>query len=98
MLLGRMGVHVDHKGRGLGAELVRQALLRAASSAQDIGARGLMLHAIDEAAQSFYLHFGFEESPISPRLMMISFTDVTATIASLDQALSEPQGLASRSR
>ncbi|MDQ6784449.1 MAG: GNAT family N-acetyltransferase [Actinomycetota bacterium] len=86
ILLGRMGVHVDRKGRGLGWELVRQALRRAASSAEDIGARGLMLHAIDEAAQSFYLHLGFEESPITPRLMLIPSRDISATMASLDKS------------
>jgi GNAT superfamily N-acetyltransferase len=79
ILLGRIGIHVDHQQRGFGGELVRQALRRAASSAHDIGARGLLLHAIDTDAQSFYSHLGFEESPIAPRLMMISFADVTAT-------------------
>lgn len=84
VLLGRMGVHVAHNGHGFGWELVRQAIRRAASSAEDIGARGLMLHAIDDAAQSFYLHLGFEASPVTPRLMMISFLDVATTVASLE--------------
>lgn len=43
-----------------------------------------MLHAIDDAAQSFYLHLGFEASPVTPRLMMISFLDVATTVASLE--------------
>jgi GNAT superfamily N-acetyltransferase len=84
MLLGRMGVHVARQGHGFGAELVRQAIIRAVSSAENIGARGLMCHAIDTAAQGFYLHLGFEESPLTPRLMMISFADFAVTAASIE--------------
>lgn len=83
MLLGRMGVHVRHQGEGFGGELVRQALRRAASSAESIGARGLLLHAIDDDSQGFYRHLGFEESPIAPRLMMMSLAEVAATLESL---------------
>lgn len=85
MLLGRMGVHVERKGLGYGAELVRQALLHAMSASGSIGARGLMLHALDEQAQSFYRHLGFEESPITPRLMMVTFADVEATAMRADE-------------
>jgi GNAT superfamily N-acetyltransferase len=84
VLLGRMGVHVRHQDQGFGGELVRQALQRAASSAENIGARGLLLHAIDDDAQGFYLHLGFEESPIVARLMMMSFADLAATMESLE--------------
>jgi GNAT superfamily N-acetyltransferase len=84
ILLGRMGVDVDHQGHGLGLELVRQALRRALASAEEIGARGLLLHAIDAGAQRFYLHLGFERSPIVPRLMMISFADVASTLGAAD--------------
>jgi GNAT superfamily N-acetyltransferase len=84
MLLGRMGVHVRHQGHGFGVELVRQALRRAASAADNIGARGLLLHAIDDDAQAFYLHLGFEKSPIVARLMMMSFADVAATLEAVD--------------
>jgi GNAT superfamily N-acetyltransferase len=83
ILLGRMGVGRGAQGRGFGAELVRQALLRADALASDIGVRGLFLHAIDETARAFYRHLGFEESPLTPRLMMISFADMRSTVGTL---------------
>lgn len=80
ILLGRLGIHVNHKRRGFGRELVRQALLRAVEAAKSIGARGLMLHAADDEAKNFYHKLGFEESQVSTRHMMITFTDLRATI------------------
>ena len=83
VLLGRLGVDVRWRGRGFGKELVRQALSRALSSAQQIGCRGLFLHAIDDDARAFYEHLGFEASPVSRLLMMISFADLEATIGTV---------------
>lgn len=85
ILLGRMAVHSSYQGRGFGAELVRQALRRAASSAFQIGARGLLVHAIESEAQSFYRHLGFGESSMSPRQMMISFEEMAANEISSEE-------------
>jgi hypothetical protein len=43
--------------------LLQDALLRANNVQQNIGARALIVHALDEAAQGFYLRFGFREFP-----------------------------------
>jgi hypothetical protein len=56
--------------------------MRALGAASEIGARGIVLHARDEDARSFYEHFGLEESPITQRLMMLPFSEVERTLAS----------------
>jgi len=70
-VLGRLAVHQDHSGRGLGAGLLRDAILRTRRLAQDLGVRALLCHAVDERARAFYLHHGFLVSPIEPLTLML---------------------------
>ncbi|MFN8019659.1 MAG: GNAT family N-acetyltransferase [Acidimicrobiales bacterium] len=55
-LLARLGVHVDHEGRGLGAGLLADAIARLVGLSEDIGCRGLLIHAETNEARDFYLH------------------------------------------
>lgn len=66
VLLARLAVDVSIKGQGVGAGLLKDALVRVASAADLIGARALLTHAKDEEARRFYLHFNFEPSPSDP--------------------------------
>lgn len=70
-LLGRLAVHRDHAGRGLGAALLQEAVVRAQRLAGEIGIRALLCHAIDEQAAGFYQHHGFMPSPIGPLTVML---------------------------
>ena len=66
MLLARLGVHRDWQGKGVGAGLLRDAVLRTLQAADIAGIRALAVHAKDDAARSFYRRFDFEESPTDP--------------------------------
>lgn len=55
--MGRLAVDASFKGRGLGAVLLADALLRARRS--EIAAYALVVDAKDETAASFYRHHGF---------------------------------------
>ena len=66
ILLARLAVGRREQGKGLGAALLKGALLRAASAADAIGARAVLVHAKADDAARFYGHFDFEPSP-SPR-------------------------------
>jgi GNAT superfamily N-acetyltransferase len=63
VILARLAVDVHEQGRGYGAVLLRDAMVRAARGAEAVGGRALLVHAKDEEAASFYAHFGFEPSP-----------------------------------
>jgi len=64
ILLARLGVDVTVQGRGVGAALVKDALLRAWQASETIGARALLIHAESAQARDFYLHLAeFDASP-----------------------------------
>ena len=71
-VLGRLAVHSDWNGQGVGAGLLKDAVWRTARLAEEIGIRALLCHAIDENAKKFYLHHGFIESPIEPLTAMLN--------------------------
>lgn len=75
-LLGRLAVHEDHAGQGIGSGLLKDALFRCLRTAQDMGIKALLCHAIDEAARDFYLHHGFVQSPVEPLTVMLSLSSM----------------------
>lgn len=70
-VLGRLAVHVDWTGRGIGRGLLKDAVLRVVQSSEQLGIRALLCHAIDAQAKQFYLRQGFAESPIDPMTLML---------------------------
>lgn len=66
MLLARLAVGKDWQGKGVGAGLLRDAILRTLQAADIAGIRAFTVHAKDDRARSFYRHFGFVESPSDP--------------------------------
>jgi GNAT superfamily N-acetyltransferase len=66
MLLARLAVAAAWKGRGVGAGLLKDAMLRTVRVADILGIRALAVHAKDDAARAFYEHFGFIASPTDP--------------------------------
>lgn len=71
IVLGRLAAHVDWVGRGIGQGLLKDAVQRTLQTCEQIGARALLCHAIDEAAKAFYLKHGFIASPIRDMTVML---------------------------
>ena len=71
IVLGRLAVHSDCLGRGIGSGLLKDAVLRSIRAAELIGVRALLCHAIDGEAKAFYLKHGFIESPLDPLTVLI---------------------------
>ena len=71
-VLGRLAVHADWAGKGIGQGLLKDAVQRTLQIAQQMGIRVLLCHAIDEPAKAFYLKHGFIESPVDPMTVMLS--------------------------
>jgi GNAT superfamily N-acetyltransferase len=76
MVLARLAVDRTHQGTGLGAALLKDALLRTLSAGEIAGIRAILLHAVSEEAKRFYVHHGFAESPVDPMTMMITLAHV----------------------
>lgn len=71
IVLGRLAVHVDWVGQGIGQGLLKDAVQRTLQTCEQVGARALLCHAIDEAAKTFYLKHGFIVSPIHGMTVML---------------------------
>lgn len=71
MVLGRLAVERAMQGQGLGAALLKDALLRTVNVAQNAGIRAVLVHAISENARHFYLRYGFRVSHIDPMTLML---------------------------
>jgi GNAT superfamily N-acetyltransferase len=82
ILLARLAVDRTKQGLGIGKVLLADALLRAASAAEIIGARAILVHALDEEAAAFYNKFGFEPSPLDSKQLMLLMKDLRATFHS----------------
>jgi GNAT superfamily N-acetyltransferase len=80
ILLARLAVDRQQHGRGWGADLIRDALLRALAAADSIGARAVLVHALDESAAAFYGKFGFEASPVDKKRLMLLMKDLRTSL------------------
>jgi GNAT superfamily N-acetyltransferase len=83
ILLARLAVDHSEHGAGLGRTMLVDALSRAMTAADSIGARAMLVHAIDEDAVVFYRKFGFEPSPLDPKQLMLLMKDLRATLQSV---------------
>ncbi len=80
-VLARLAVSQDHQGRGLGAALLRNALLSVASAAQLVAFRGVVVHAIDDDAMRFYKKYEFRETAGMERRLILPTSDIVASLA-----------------
>ncbi len=76
MLLGRLAVDSEHRGRGLGAALLKHFLLKVLEVAAHTGVRVALVHAANDAAARFYRHYGFEPSPIDDLTLIVLVKDI----------------------
>lgn len=71
MVLARLAVDQRLQGQQVGGALLKDALHRAISVAQNIGVRALLVHALNDRARQFYAHYGFVPSPANPMTLML---------------------------
>lgn len=83
ILIGRLAVDSSVNGRGVGASLLQEAVLKSIEVSQIIGARAILVHALSAAAVDFYTKFGFALVPNSKTAMYLLISDAEATIRSL---------------
>lgn len=76
ILLARLAIDKYEKGAGLGKALLKDALARIAQAAEIVGARAVLVHAIDQPARTFYEHFDFAASPGHELHLMLRMKDL----------------------
>ncbi len=63
VLLARLGVDRRYQGKGVGAQLLSDALSRCLSVSSNIAVHGVLVHALKDAVRSYYKAYGFLELP-----------------------------------
>jgi GNAT superfamily N-acetyltransferase len=81
MILGRLAVNQNWKGRNLGASLLRDAIGRTLQAAEIGGIRAILVNAISEDARRFYERNGFRSSPVDPMILMITVADARKALS-----------------
>lgn len=79
-LIARLAVTAQHQGAGLGRSLLLDALQRALRASDQLAVRAVTVDALDERAATFYGHFGFESSPLTPHTLMIPLDVIRRTL------------------
>lgn len=80
ILLARLAVDQNFKGRGLGSGLLKNALLRVLNASREVGVRAIIVDAKDDAARRFYEHFNFEGFPEDSRRLFLLIKDLRKSI------------------
>jgi predicted N-acetyltransferase YhbS len=75
LLLGRLAIDRAWQQKGLGADLLADAVLRSIGAADSIGVRAILVHAISDEAKAFYEKHGFRSSPIDRMTLMITIEE-----------------------
>lgn len=75
-ILARLAVDERSQGQGLGPSLLSDALERICRAAQEVAVRAVVVHAIDDAAASFYERFGFRGLSTAPRTLMVTLAEL----------------------
>ena len=79
-VLARLAVDRRQQGRGIGRALFRDAARRVFHAAETIGIRGIVVHAISEEARRFYVALGFEACPREAMTLVVTLSDLRATL------------------
>lgn len=80
MILARLAVASGRQGSGLGAGLMKDALLRTLQAADIAGIRAIVVHAKDDAARQFYERFDFAPSSSDALHLVLLLKDVRSLI------------------
>ena len=80
-VIGRLAVSRSHAGKGLGADILSDALRRVAVASQSIGIAAVLVHAKDDAAKRFYMKCAeFIEYPEDSRTLFLPIETVVAAL------------------
>ena len=66
-IIGRLARDLSYKSKGMGSDLLQDALTRILSASRIIGIRAVLVHALDDDASRFWREHEFIEYPVDSR-------------------------------
>jgi predicted N-acetyltransferase YhbS len=76
IILARLAVNVGYRSTGPGADLLHDAVSRICRVAENIGVRAIVVHALSDAAENFYLRHGFKPSVTQEKTLFLRLPDL----------------------
>ena len=81
ILLGQLAVDEAHQGVGLGSDLLVDAAKRSLAAAEVIGARAIIVQALDDRAAEFYQRWGFRPfSEHEPLMLILRISELSVAL------------------
>lgn len=80
LVIGRLAVDREHRGRGLAAGMVRHAVLNAVAVADIGGFKMLIVHTDNDASRAFWRHHEFDPMPENDYHLMLTLKDARAAL------------------
>lgn len=81
VLLARLAVDLAWQGKGLGAGLLKDSIIRVLTAAEGIGVRALLVHAKDDTAKAFYEGYDFAPLPSYPMHLVLLLKDARRIVS-----------------
>lgn len=81
ILLARLAVDKEWQGKGLGSAMLREAVIKTLSLAEEVGIRAMLVHPLNEDAERFYKRYGFVPSPAREKQLLLLLKDARKTFA-----------------
>jgi len=79
-VLGRLAVDSAFHGQRIGEGLLKDALKRCLNASREIGARAILVHALDDNAVGFYLSYGFKVFSVGTRILYILMSQILVAL------------------
>ncbi len=79
-VLARLAVDRGYHGQRIGEGLLKDALKRALGASVEIGARALVVHAVDDEAVNFYVQYKFKPFPTDARTLYLPLVHIAAAL------------------
>lgn len=79
-ILGRLARDKRYRGKGLGLDLLNDALSRILVASKSIGVRAVLVHALDEEAIEFWKDNEFIECPVGSRTFYLPIETIVSAL------------------
>jgi ribosomal protein S18 acetylase RimI-like enzyme len=77
MILARLAVDIDYQDKKIGKGLLKEAVLKTILISEQVGLKGLLVHALNDNARYFYKAHGFIECPDQPLKLILPIANKT---------------------
>ena len=71
LVLGRLAVDCNWQGQGIGRGLLKDALARSINVSEQVGARVLIVHVMNDKAEAFYRKYGFTKKDLISNTLLL---------------------------